>query len=463
MKTSTFLSAVYLVVFIFMVGLVEASSDLSLTYKSGDPVGKLSIITPYPKVLTDEFRRAFERQYPQVEVDILKKKTGAGIKYLKKHAERNEIDLFWVSAPDAMEILKAKGLLEKYIPSARGIPSHVGGYPVNDPYGFYVGFAASGYGIMWNKRYLSAKGLKEPKEWEDLTGSEFYDHTAMSSPSRSGTTHLTVEIILQGLGWKEGWDLVKRIGGNLKEVTKKSHDVPKGIEMGKFGAGIVIDYYGLGAQARRHPVDFAYPEITAIVPANIALITHAPNPQAARSFIDFLLSDEGQTLLLSKENSRLPLRPEVYKRAPDGYPNPFKDEALKDKVDFDVKLSKSRYNLINSLFDNMVTFNFNELKKATKAIHHAEGLLAAVENVEARKLLTQARGLIAYVPISEHQSKEKEFTAIFTQKRKKSTDTIKGKQINVETSWDKQIKQNYAQAFELAKQAGALLEAVKKP
>jgi hypothetical protein len=27
----------------------------------------------------------------------------------------------------------------------------------------------------------------------------------MSSPSRSGTTHFTIETILQGEGWEKGW------------------------------------------------------------------------------------------------------------------------------------------------------------------------------------------------------------------------------------------------------------------
>ena len=96
----------------------------------------------------------------------------------------------------------------------KGIPEKIGSYPINDPDGFYFGFAASGYGIMWNERYMKANKLPEPKEWSDLAKAVYFDHTAISAPSRSGTTHLTIETILQGEGWDKGWATIKAMAGN---------------------------------------------------------------------------------------------------------------------------------------------------------------------------------------------------------------------------------------------------------
>ena len=58
----------------------------------------------------------------------------------------------------------------------------------------------------------------------------------MSAPSRSGTTHLTVETVLQGMGWKDGWAEWKEIAGNFKTVTERSFCVPDGVNSGSFGA-----------------------------------------------------------------------------------------------------------------------------------------------------------------------------------------------------------------------------------
>src|SRR4029450_10327103 len=98
----------------------------------------------------------------------------------------------------------------------------VGVYPVNDPAGFYTGFAASGYGIMFNTRYMRANGLPAPKEWGDRKKPIYHGHVGISAPSRSGTTHLTVETILQGEGWDKGWATLLEIGGNLAQVSDRS-------------------------------------------------------------------------------------------------------------------------------------------------------------------------------------------------------------------------------------------------
>ena len=183
--------------------------------------GTLTIVTSYPPDTTTTFKNAFEKKYPGVKVEMLKKKTTAGIKYLQETASNNKSDMFWASAPDAFEVLKGDNLLVKYDVKVKGIPEKVGSFPVNDPDGYYKGFAASGYGIMWNTRYLKAKNLPVATEWADLKKPIYNGHVGMSAPSRSGTTHLTVETLIQGLGWEKGWAEWKAIAGNFKTITAR--------------------------------------------------------------------------------------------------------------------------------------------------------------------------------------------------------------------------------------------------
>jgi ABC-type Fe3+ transport system substrate-binding protein len=72
-------------------------------------------------------------------------------------------------------------------------------------------------------------------------------------------------------------------------------------------------------------VEFVYPSVTAIVPANIALVAGAKSADGGKRFIQFALSDEGQQLLLQKEISRLPVLPATYAKAPAGFPIPIRD------------------------------------------------------------------------------------------------------------------------------------------
>ena len=419
--------------------------------------GTLTIVTSYPKDTTGTFKAAFEKKHPGVKVEMLKKKTTAGIKYLQETEGNNTSDMFWASAPDAFEVLKGDDLLVKYQVKVQGIPEKVGAFPINDPDGYYKGFAASGYGIMWNTRYLDAKKLPVPAEWSDLQKPVYHGHVGMSAPSRSGTTHLTVETLLQGEGWEKGWADWKAMAGNFKTVTERSFGVPDGVNSGQFGVGIVIDFFGLSSKASGFPVDFRYPTVTTLVPANIALVKNGPNPEAAGAFIEYLLSAEGQELLLDPKIRRLPVNPATYAKAPKDFPNPFKDSSIGSAVKFDLALSKSRYNVINSLFDVMITYRLEDLRDATKAIQDAEAAIAGKSNAAAADLIAQAKALVSEVPVDAAMASNEDFNAIFKKKRKKATTKVTGRQAEVEQKWDTLVKANYAKAQSLAEKAKSML------
>jgi len=174
------------------------------------PSGKVTIVTSFAKDVTDPFKRAFEKAHPGLTLDVQNRNTNSAVKLIEETRGNNQIDIMWASAPDAFEVLKGKSLLMKYQPKATDIPAKIGAFPINDRDGTYFGFAASGYGIMWNERYARANKLPDPKEWQDLANPIFFDHVSIAAPSRSGTTHLTIEAILQGEGWDKGWRTVKK-------------------------------------------------------------------------------------------------------------------------------------------------------------------------------------------------------------------------------------------------------------
>ena len=200
-----------------------------------------------------------------------------------------------------------------------------------------------------------------------------------------------------------------------------------------------------------------YPPVTTLVPANIAIVKNAPNRKAAAAFIEFLLSEKGQEVLLSPKIRRLPVNPKTYAKAPKGFPNPFKDKTIGSAVKFDLNLSKSRYNVINSLFDVMITYRLNDLRAATKAIQKAEAGLKGKSNSKAQALIKQARALVAEVPIDASKASQKNFNKIFKKKRKKATTKVKGRQAEIEKQWDKKVKANYAKAKALAEQAASMM------
>jgi ABC-type Fe3+ transport system substrate-binding protein len=439
----------------FARSLVVAALPLALAFGADAALaqgleGKLVIVTSFSKELTTPFAQAFEKKHPGAKVEVQNRNSAAAIAFIRE-ARSNPPDIFWASAPDAFEVLKKNSLLQKYQPKAEGVADKVGAYPVNDPAGFYTGFAASGYGMMYNTRYLRANNLPPPKEWDDLKQPIYHGHVGISAPSRSGTTHLTVETILQGEGWDKGWATLLEIGGNLAQVSDRSFGVPDAVNSGQYGIGIVIDFFGLSAKASGFPVDFVYPTVTTIVPANVGIIANAKNQKTAEAFVDFLLSDEGQQILLDPKIQRLPVRMATYDKAPAGYPNPFKDSKLGAQFNFNADLSEGRYELLNSLFDRLITFRLKELNSVWKAIHDAEKKLGTGANPEAKRLLAEARKLATSVPVTEQEASDPSIAGSF-QEVKPGQKTA-GRQAEFEEKWDAFAVKNYADAKALADRA----------
>lgn len=417
------------------------------------PGGKVTVVTSFSKDVTEPFKSAFEKAFPGTTLEVQNRNTNAGVKFIDETKANNSVDLFWASAPDAFEVLKGKGLLEAYKPKAEGIPAKIGQYPINDPDGFYAGFASSGYGIMWNERYVKANKLPEPKEWQDLAGPAYYDHVSMAAPSRSGTTHLTLEAILQTGGWDKGWEIIKAFSGNFRNVTERSFGVPDAVNSGQVGYGIVIDFFGFSAQGAGFPVKFVYPSMTTIVPANIGVVKNAPNANGAKAFVEFLLSPAGQEILFQPTIRRLPVLPSAYAKAPAGLPNPFEFKWLAGVAKFDADLSEKRYAVVDALYDQLVTFQLDGLKKAAKAIHEAEAALARKANPQGAALVKEARALVSAMPVTAEQAGGTELAAAFKGAGGKEKAP---RQAEFEQAWARFAAEKYAAAAEKAEAAAKL-------
>jgi phosphoglycerate transport regulatory protein PgtC len=427
-----------------------------LTAMGAAHAGTVAVLTSFPKELTEAYKKAFEARNPGIKIEILNKNTTASIAYIKELPAGQRPDVMWASAPDAFEVLARDNLLtaapEVKNPEA---PLKVGNYPLNHPGNLYYGQALAGYGLMWNTRYLQAHKVPAPREWADLVKPDYFGHLAISSPSRSGTTHLTVETILQGEGWDKGWSQVLQIAGNCAAVTDRSFAVPDGVNNGQYGIGLVIDFFGLAGKYSGFPVEFAYPSVTAVVPANIALVAGGRNAEEARKFMAFALSREGQELLFDPKISRLPIlaNKSFGMKVPANYPDAH-EIARRARVQFDSKLSGDRYQVVVSLFDQMVTFRLKELQAATRAIHDAERRLKVRPNPQAAQLLQQARSY-AYSPlVAESMVKDEAFLELF---RKSKKDVAVAKQLTgLEELWSTKARANYEKARDLALQSAAL-------
>jgi ABC-type Fe3+ transport system substrate-binding protein len=353
---------------------------------AADSRATILIVTSYPSAFYEPFRRVFEQKEPGYRLRIVNRKTAAAIMQVS-HGQFARADVFWASSPDAFEVLKAAGRLAPLDFRVETQERAIGRFPLDDPDGRFRGFAVSGYGMIWNTALLQRANVPAPRAITDLADPRYRGLLAMSSPSRSGTTHLMVETVLQRYGWEKGWALWLRMAGNLATITARSFTVSNGVAQGRFGVGLSIDFLGRGGTGPGM-LGFVYPEENVFLPASIALLAEGQEPEGARRFVRFVLSREGQTLLSHPDVRRQPLQ-----RLEAGQGDLFAEAEMKPEAVFDARLSGRRYELVNLLFDELIAERFVRLQRfwrrfdeTREAVSQDAGMQRRLTEIEAEFL-----------------------------------------------------------------------------
>lgn len=269
-------------------------------------------------------------------------------------------------------------------------------------------FGYSGYGLMWNEDYLAKHNIKAPDSWESLTDPQYFRHLVMSSPARSGTTHIMVENILQQHGWKKGWQLLLQIGGNLSSVSARSYGVSDTISRGLAGIGPIIDSYAYRRQEHFPFIGFQYQPNSPLMPSYVAAVNNI-NPAAhSIEFIRFLLSDQVQHTLSSSSMNKYALKQNMTQ--------PF------DVSQLNYQLMHQRGMMVKQLFEQTINQQLIRLNQAWQLINEVKRL-PHLNNAEMRQL-NLAIKLANTPPVTESQAQDPHLLAVLTMDRNDLT-TVK--------------------------------------
>jgi len=172
-----------------------------------------------------------------------------------------------------------------------------------DPDVYWFGTAVSGFGIVYNTEVLARLGVPHPSTWNDMTDPRLVGWVALADPRQSGSIATAVEVILQRLGWSDGWRLLRESSANARYFADSSSKIPIDVSLGEAAMGMCIDFYGrTQAQFIRNSDGserVAYvdpPRLSDIDPDPVSLLNGGPNQQLAIQFIEFCLTEEGQAL-----------------------------------------------------------------------------------------------------------------------------------------------------------------------
>jgi ABC-type Fe3+ transport system substrate-binding protein len=353
---------------------------------------KLVLISPHWEGIRYEFERAFKTHYQRetgrtVELDWMDVGgSSETLRYIESEFKNKPkgigIDIFFGGGYDPYLALKKTQLLESYAlpdPLLAKIPERLAGVPLYDPDHTWYGATLAGFGIVYNKVVLGLTNLPVINTWEDLASPRAFGWVGSSDPRKSGSVHMVYEIILQAYGWEKGWRIITGLGANVRSFTNSASQVPKDVAIGEVAYGLAIDFYAWAQvkEAGADKIGFVMPDnLTIITPDAIGILKGAPNPEVAKAFIRFVMSEEGQKLWLLVEKTpggpqrfqlnRFSVLPSLYELPPQILAvklNPF---SWRSDFEFDPKLSAERWSIVNDLIGALVIDPKNLLTRAWK-------------------------------------------------------------------------------------------------
>ena len=90
------------------------------------------VASPFPKEVLSAYKKAFERQSPDLRVEFVNFSATHIVSFLRDRAEGSRPDVFWGSSPDTFSALKRLGLLQALVMVINRYGEHLLGVVLSD-------------------------------------------------------------------------------------------------------------------------------------------------------------------------------------------------------------------------------------------------------------------------------------------------------------------------------------------
>ena len=276
-------------------------ADYASIVEAAKKEGKVVVYATTDAVAANPLIKDFETLYPGIKVEYSDlNSTELYNRFIAEAAANNgTADVLWSSAMDLQVKLVADGLAATYpSPEIKALPK-------------WAVWKDAAYGttyepitFVYNKRLVPEADV--PKDHTDLlkllnAKPDFYKGKITAyDPERSGVGYLFCNEDIKD--FPQAWDLFKAMGKTqvklytsagamMERVTSGEHLIAYGI----FGS------YALGRSKKDPNLGIILPKDYTMVTSRVAFISSkARNPNAAKLFLDYILSKRGQEIIANK-------------------------------------------------------------------------------------------------------------------------------------------------------------------
>ncbi|MCP5364546.1 MAG: putative 2-aminoethylphosphonate ABC transporter substrate-binding protein [Hyphomicrobiales bacterium] len=215
----------------------------------------------YTAIEADElakFKKAFEAEYPEIDIQWVRDSTGIITAKLLAEKDNPKADIVWGLAATSLMLLADEGYFQPYAPEGaeKLEPKFVDS--ANPP--VWVGQRAWIASVCFNTIEAEKLGLPAPKTWQDLTKPIYQGHVVMPNPNSSGTGFLDVSSWIQQFGEEDAWTFMDGLHQNIAWYTHSGSKPCKQAAAGEIPVGISFAYRGAKLKSQGAPIDVIAPD-----------------------------------------------------------------------------------------------------------------------------------------------------------------------------------------------------------
>lgn len=290
-----------------IISAIFSASFVGCSKKSTDKVKELKVYSIIHEEETEALTSLFTKK-TGIPVKYLRASTGELVNRVISEKENPNADILLGGASSYHIQASKEGALEKYVsPLAKNVPDYA-----NSKDGTWTGFCVLSLGIGINEKRYAEKfpGIPLPKTWDDLLNPAYKGEIVLTNPVASSTAYLFVQNQLQRLGWDKGWEYLLTLAPLVGQFPSSGSAPAKLIGTSEYALGVsyihaVVKYKTEGFNV----ICVAPPQTVGDVDC-ISIMKNTDNLEAAKKFVDFMLSKEAQELMSSIDFT-IPVNPEA--------------------------------------------------------------------------------------------------------------------------------------------------------
>ena len=251
--------------------------------------GKVVWYTSTPVPQGQKIINLFEKAHG-IKVEMFRSGGSAVLRRFQQELDAGRVaaDVLTTSDPAAAALLTGKGIFVPFKPkNFDKIPD-----AAKDKDGNYIAQRLNMMTIYI--RQDKVPPADEPKTWADLLNAKYKGKTVITNPS---FTSLQVSVV--GMMSKErGWGYYEKLRDNDIMVVQSNQQVSDMLKRGeRFIAVGALDSYAAAERKAGHPMKTLYPsDGVFVIPSPTSVVKGGPNPNAAKLFAEFMLTDEVQKI-----------------------------------------------------------------------------------------------------------------------------------------------------------------------